>query len=164
MRVADPLGTLFGFGFQSVFSERIIKKQSQEGVDSKEAIVEGVNQMLTILGVAHLILCFMLVTFMKEKPHLPPSKSAMVERVQRQSSVKDDLRTLFGDSNFCKFLLIHTIMVAQFAGVGKTFIVLLEPFGFNATQASIYGVILSITGVVLSVVLGFQLDKSPKYQ
>jgi hypothetical protein len=114
--------------------------------------------MLTIQGFACIALCFMLITFVKEKPRLPPSKSAMVERNQRQSSLKEDLSTLLGDGNFLKFLLIHLISVAKIAGAGKIFVVMLEPYGYTATSSAIYGLISVVAGVIVSIVLGGILD------
>lgn len=108
-----------------------------------------------------LFLCFPTILLMREKPKYPPSNS---EFKKVSPGFVESIKLLFRNKSFI-FLLINTCGTIGYTNVYATIIAeMLDHYNVSALEASIISFIMSSTGFLLSLVVGFILDKTKAYK
>jgi Na+/melibiose symporter-like transporter len=77
------------------------------------------------------------------EPKYPPCPSAAVEKY----SLKKSFKMLMGNSQFCITWMLFSIYVGFFNSYSTFINQIMEPYGYNSTQAGIAGALLIFVGI-----------------
>lgn len=120
------------------------------------------NNDLTILlfvyGILSLISAVLFIVFVKDKPPLPPSKRATIEKVFNFKGIKD----LFTNKYFLILVVLFFIGLGTFNMITSYVDLIFQPRGYTAEDAGIIGAIMLLGGIVGCIVMSTLSDKYKK--
>jgi MFS family permease len=139
--IASILGTAAGLVLTPMLAERM-----------------SIAQVQLVYGVAASVAAGVFVLAAREKPRLPPDKSACRERAFMIEGLKHALRT----PSFVRFLVIAFIGMGIFNGVTTWVEGIVRPRGIGSSQAGMLGAIMLVGGVAGAVIIPFFSDRSAR--
>ena len=113
---------------------------------------------LLIYGILALVSGILFVIFVKNKPPTPPSKEELREKVLMGKGLK----SLFKNKYFLILFITFFFGLGIFNFITSYIELILDPRGFDATDAGIIGGLLLIGGIVGCVVMSALSDKYKK--
>jgi MFS family permease len=125
-------------------------------------IVQAVNIPITILiyGILALISGLFFVIFVKNKPPTPPSTETSREKVL----MGEGLRQLFLNKYFLMLFILFFFGLGIFNFITSYIELIVEPRGYDATDAGLLGGLMLIGGIVGCVLMSTLSDKYKKYK
>jgi len=123
-------------------------------------LYQATNMEITLLiyGILSLISGLLFVIFVKHKPLTPPSKEEIKEKVLMGKGLK----SLFKDKYFIILFITFFFGLGIFNFITSYIELILDPRGFDATDAGIIGGLLLIGGIVGCIVMSALSDKFKK--
>ncbi len=120
----------------------------------------AVNLEITLLiyGILSLISGVLFIIFVKNKPPSPPSKEELREKVLMGKGLK----SLFKNKGFIILFITFFFGLGIFNFITSYIELILDPRGFDATDAGIIGGLLLIGGIVGCIVMSALSDKFKK--
>ena len=118
----------------------------------------GIAQMLTIYGVAALIVAGSFALLARERPPTPPCPPGQEERALVFEGLKGALR----NPNFILLMVIFFIGLGVFNSVTTWIEDVLAPRGFSITQAGVAGGLMVFAGVIGALVIPTLSDRARK--
>lgn len=118
----------------------------------------GIPGMLLLYGFASLVVSFVFVAFMREKPPTPPCRVEEMERFRFLEGVRD----IFKNRDMRRMLLLFFIGLGMFNAVTTWIEEILRPRGFTPEQAGMTGAVMMIAGIFGAIVFPVISDKLRK--
>lgn len=109
----------------------------------------GIERMLLIYGILSFVPIFIFFLLVKERPLTPPCPPDL----QVRSLVLDGLKDTLRNRNFLFLLVIFFVGLGTFNAVTTWIQEMLQPRGFNITQAGITGGLMIVGGIIGALVL-----------
>lgn len=113
---------------------------------------------LLIYGILSLISGLLFIIFVKNKPPFPPSKEELREKVLMGKGLK----SLFKNKGFIILFITFFFGLGIFNFITSYIELILDPRGFDATDAGVIGGLLLIGGIVGCVIMSALSDKYKK--
>ena len=110
------------------------------------------------MGVAVLML---LLVFFREKPKSAPSAAT---ETQQAANVLENTKKLLRDGNFMKLMLAFGIIFGQVNTYGPIVGILANKMGYSDDDASVFGAVFIVGGIVGSAILGTYVELKRKYK
>jgi len=149
--VSNPIGVGIGFVLAQLFV--------QNGAEGDEGRKEVYNLMLFSAGLGSLLILPLYFLF-KNKPKVPPSKTADTEKY----SYKQSLKSLFGNTNYLIFILSLGLFWGSYNVLATVLQPIMQPYNFTESQSGNFGAITLVSGLVGSIVWGIYVDSTKKYK
>jgi len=112
--------------------------------------------------VVTIILYFILMFVIKDRPDKPPS--AVSEVVPKQIGWAETWALLRDNKNFTLLLIAFSLPFGSFLAVGSLMSNIFDPFGFNASGVAFVSLGLLVSGVIGAVIFSILLDKYKLYK
>jgi len=151
LSLAAPIGVGAG-----MFISTLFVKDEVTGEEAKSQI----NHLMWLTAIAGTVMCGLPILLVKEKPPTPPSAGAAKEKFSYSESMKQ----LRMNKNFLLFLAGASFFWGTYSCLASVMNSLLEPFGYGASIAGIYGLIVLVTGIIGSIGWGVYVGLSKKYK
>ena len=103
----------------------------------------------------------MILIFFREKPKTPPSASSGSEE---KEEIMTSIKTLMRDSNFQKLIFTFGIIFGTVNTYGTVVGIIADKMGYTDANASMFGAVFIIGGLVGSGILGTYVEASRKYK
>ena len=142
-------GSIFGFTLGPLFMDDCQK-------NDHEQIKEQTLEFMWFVSWGTTALCAPLLIFYQQKPATFPSRSAREManmNKKRQISIMDELPVLLKNKNFRHVLLVFMVTNGSMSCLGSTMNFIIEPFGFNADDASMFGAGSILVGFFSSIII-----------
>jgi len=149
--VSNPIGVGIGFVLAQMFVDN--------GAEGSQGLKQVHNLMLFSAGLGTL-LTFPLFFLFKNKPKVPPSKTADTEKY----SYKQSLKSLFGNKNYLVFIISIGLVWGSYNVLATVLQPLLQPYGVTESQSGNLGAITLVSGLVGSIVWGIYVDNTKRYK
>ncbi len=104
----------------------------------------SIKGMLTIYGIAAIVVTVLFLLFAREYPPTPPCSSEQEER----ALMLDGLKKILRNGNFIKLMFIFFVGLGVFNGVTTWIEDIVRPRGFSITQAGVTGGLMIVGGIV----------------
>jgi len=108
-------------------------------------------------------LIYSVLAFRTEKPPMPPSAAALVEKKDISDGMMKDMWTLIRNPNYMLILVQFMLIYCIYAGLGFIIDPLFEGFGFTSVQVSAFGAAFVLFGTISTVIVGKYLDRTKRY-
>lgn len=125
----------------------------------------GRQDMNTYMLVSAFIVTIMnasLIFFYKDKPEFFPSKVARTNTAAKFSMIKD-AKLMIVNKNYIILLICYSLLYGVYTCLGAVINNLVVPYGFTSGDASIFGAVFIVSGLIGSFVFSGFLDKYNAY-
>lgn len=112
-----------------------------------------------IIGVIVLV---MLLIFLKEKPKTPPSASS--DDADEKKDVWEENKKIMKDKNFIKLIVTFGILFGTINTYGTIIGIITNKFGYSDDNASLFGAVFIIGGLIGCAILGAFVEVTRKYK
>jgi len=109
----------------------------------------SIKGMLTIYGIAAIVVTVLFLLFAREYPPTPPCSSEQEER----ALMLDGLKKILRNGNFIKLMFIFFVGLGVFNGVTTWIEDIVRPRGFSITQAGVTGGLMIVGGIIGAVII-----------
>lgn len=121
-------------------------------------INNDLTPMLLVYGTLALLSGTLFIIFVKDKPPIPPSEQATVEKVFNFKGIKD----LLTNKYFLILSILFFIGLGSFNMITSYVDLIFQPRGYTAEESGIIGAIMLLGGIVGSIVMAALSDKFQK--
>jgi len=113
-------------------------------------------------AVVGLIVLVLLLIFLKEKPKTPPSAAS--DEPDEQKNVWEENKKIMKDKNFIKLIVTFGIIFGTVNTLGTIIGIIVNKFGYSDDNASLFGAVFIIGGIIGSGILGAFVEVTRKYK
>jgi len=155
---AQPLGVAIGFVFPSLF---VTATDADEGASNEDSARHHIFlSQVWQAGIGAFVMLLLIFLF-REKPKTPPSATSGTELTE---NVMENTKALFKDPNFRKLMMTFGIIFGTVNTYGTIVGILANKMGYSDDNASIFGAVFIIGGIVGSAILGTYVEVTRKYK
>ena len=155
---AQPIGVAIGFVFPSIF---VTADDADDGKKHEEDARHHIFlSQIWQAGIGALVLV-LLIIFFREKPKTPPSATS---KSDVDENVMEHTKALFRDKNFRVLMITFGIIFGTVNTYGTIVGIIGNKMGYTDDNASVFGAVFIIGGIVGSAILGTYVETTRKYK
>ena len=167
MTAMVPFGCMIGFFLPSIFIDSdILSKFKERDVEDqysaeRERGIENIYSLILFQNCLFSVVVGLVFIFWRKKPASPPSPSSTAAL---STSCVSAIKDLCGNKNFVFLVACFNIVWGVYGTMGALVSLITLPYGFDATQNSVFTLCFTFCGLVGSFFIARTVDKRKIYR